>query len=67
MELGAKIRKMRKKRNLSVIELSQKCGIDRTVLYRIEAGKLSPRLSQVEKIAAGFEVNVMELLKGMFV
>lgn len=67
MELGAKIRKMRKKRNLSMIELAEKCGVDRTVLYRVEAGKLSPRLSQVEKIAEGFEVNVMELLEGVFV
>ncbi|MBM6828483.1 helix-turn-helix transcriptional regulator [Anaerotignum lactatifermentans] len=58
---------MRKKRNLSMIELAEKCGIDRTVLYRIETGKLSPRLSQVEKLAAGFEVNVMELLEEVFV
>ncbi|WP_243423490.1 helix-turn-helix domain-containing protein [Anaerotignum lactatifermentans] len=50
-----------------MIELAEKCGIDRTVLYRIETGKLSPRLSQVEKLAAGFEVNVMELLEEVFV
>lgn len=67
MELGEKIRKMRKKRNLSVIELSEKCGVNRAVLYRIEAGEASPRLSQLEKIAAGFEVGVMELLEGVFV
>jgi transcriptional regulator with XRE-family HTH domain len=48
---GDKIKEYRLKRRLTQDELSQRVGIDRTHLSKIETGKVKPSLSLLERIA----------------
>lgn len=56
---GAKIRKIRKERKLTLEKLSNMCGVDRTYISKIESGKIkNPYVPTLEKIANGLLVNV---------
>lgn len=60
--IGARIRALRKSRDLSVPQLAQKLGYSQETVYQWEWGKRSPRFDQVEAIAAELGVAIAELV-----
>ena len=62
MSLGSRIRKARKSRGLTQIELSEKSGIAVNSLRRYEADARQPQLSTLRRIAEALEVPVTQLM-----
>lgn len=60
-KFGAKLRKIRKERNLSQEELSKAAGLDRTFVGKIERGERSPSLQTISKLATALDINIQEL------
>lgn len=61
--LAKKLKELRKKMDLSQMELAAECGISTETLSLIERQKADPRLSTIQKIAAFADCEVTELLK----
>ncbi len=61
-DIGSKIRAYRRKKNLSLMRLSELTGIAASNLSSIELGKSSPTLSTLLKIATAFETKVTAFL-----
>jgi transcriptional regulator with XRE-family HTH domain len=57
------IQKLRKLRGLSQAELAEKAGLSQPAIGAIEAGKKSPTLRTLEKLAAALGVKVTDLLE----
>lgn len=62
---GAKIRSYRKRKNISLSQLSALTGIAASNLSSIELNKTSPTLNTLAKIADAFGVKVGEFLNGI--
>ena len=60
---GAKIRKLRKERGLSLRQFALMIGIDKGYLVDVEYGRKSPTLDTLAKIACGLDVEMSELLE----
>jgi DNA-binding XRE family transcriptional regulator/ActR/RegA family two-component response regulator len=58
-EIGQKIKEHRQSKKLTQEELASKTGIKRTNIARIEAGKHSPSLETLERIAQAFNMPVV--------
>ena len=56
------MRTYRKLQGLSIRKLSKMICVDRTILNNIELGKGNPRLLTLEKIAAGLDISIHDLL-----
>lgn len=63
--VGKRLRKIRKEKNLSQEELSEKAGYYRTYVGHIETGNYSPSLHTMWRIAHALKVDLGELLKGL--
>lgn len=59
--LGARVREVRKARQLSQDALAEKVGVDPKQISRIEGGKSSPSMDTLESIARELRVEVREL------
>jgi transcriptional regulator with XRE-family HTH domain len=59
--LGARIRELRKNRNLTQEQLSEMVGINPKYVSSIERGKENPTLDTCIKIAESLEVSIGEL------
>jgi len=54
----------RKKRNISIKELSEKCNVSYSYLLRLEKGiKVNPTLNTLEKIANALDLEMTFLIK----
>lgn len=54
----------RKKRNISIKELSEKCNISYSYLLRLKKGiKVNPTLNTLEKIANALDLEMTFLIK----
>ena len=53
-----KIREFRKRRNLTIKELSSLSGMSISYISQVERGEIDPSLSSLRKIAAVFQVPV---------
>lgn len=62
MNVGAKIRAVRKDQHLSQIDLAKKAGIAVNSLRLYEAGKRNPSLKNLIRIADALEVQLSDLL-----
>lgn len=51
IRIGRRIEELRKQSGLSQRDLATRCGIAQSTVYRIEAGKFSPRLDLLKNIA----------------
>ncbi|MDP3751088.1 MAG: helix-turn-helix transcriptional regulator [Polaromonas sp.] len=60
--LGIRIKQLRTERQITQEELADSCGMFRTYLSRIESGLANPTLTVLHTLAAGFEMDVTELL-----
>ena len=63
--LGEKIKSFRKKRGLTLVEISQNTGIDPATLSRIENGKMPGTLDSHMKIAESLGVRLPELYENV--
>lgn len=61
MQLGARIKEIRKRVELSQDRLAEKVGIESKYLSRIEVGKRRPSLETLENIADALQVEIKEL------
>lgn len=62
LQVGAKLQRMRRERNWTLQEASQATGISLSALSKIEREELSPTVTTLSRIAAGFKVDVATLL-----
>lgn len=60
--LGKKVRSLRQESELSQESLSERCGIFRTYLSRIESGSANPSIAVMVALALALSVQPHELL-----
>ncbi|MCM8811945.1 MAG: XRE family transcriptional regulator [Candidatus Omnitrophica bacterium] len=65
MDLGARIRALRKEQGLAIGELARRSGVAVGSLSRIENGKGGGNARTIEKIAEALKVSVAELYRGL--
>lgn len=61
--IGSNVKKLRKKKKLSQIELAVEVGIDRSYLSEIENGRTNMSVSVLYAIADSLGVDIAELFK----
>ena len=62
MKIGSKIKKLRKKKNLSQEELAKSIGVNPNHLSKLETGKYLPSIAVLKKITEILEVSADYLL-----
>ena len=62
MDIGNAIRKLRKERGLNQEDLALKAEISRKYMYSLEAGKSSPTIKILQKIADCLEMKVSDIV-----
>ena len=55
------LREVRAERLLSISELAQSAGVARSTIFMIEAGRSTPRLSVVRRLAEALEIDPQEV------
>ena len=63
MNIGEKVKSLRKQSNMSLRELAQDTGLSKTTLSDLENGTKNPSLDTVEKIATAFGLTSSDLLQ----
>ena len=61
MELGEKIRKIRKEKNLSLEEVAKICRVSSGSISQIENGLSNPSVGLLKKITKGLEISIKTL------
>jgi transcriptional regulator with XRE-family HTH domain len=61
INIGQQIQKLRETRGLSQQDLAAKCNFEKSNMSRLEAGRVNPTLSTLEKVAKALEVSLVEL------
>ena len=61
--VGSRIRKLRKERNQTQLELASKVGIQQSDLCRMETGEYKVSLETLFKILSVFEMNIAEFFR----
>ena len=62
VQLGDRIRKLRKKRGWTQVEMAERVGIDRSFLADVERGKRNLSILNLDLIAKGLKVTLSQLL-----
>lgn len=63
IRVGANIRALRQKREMSQEELADRAGIHRTQLAAVERGRRNMTLKSLDRLAAALEVEASDLLQ----
>ncbi|HEY1357489.1 MAG TPA: XRE family transcriptional regulator [Thermoleophilaceae bacterium] len=61
--IGARVRALRDGMGLSLRDLAERCGVSAPMLSQVERGETSPTLAVAERIAAGLDLNLSQLLR----
>lgn len=61
--LGARVRALREGMDLSLRDLAERSGVSAPMLSQVERGETSPTLALAERIAAGLELSLSQLLR----
>lgn len=61
VKVGKQIQKLRELKGISQQDLAAKCNFEKSNMSRLEAGRVNPTLSTLEKIATALEINIIEL------
>jgi transcriptional regulator with XRE-family HTH domain len=61
--VGARIKALREGMDLSLRDLAERSGVSAPMLSQVERGETSPTLATAERIAAGFELTLSQLLR----
>ncbi len=63
VEFGNRVRAIRKEKKLSQEDLAFKANLHRTYIGMIERAEKNITLINIEKIAKGLEINIIDLFK----
>ena len=63
MDVGDKIKQLRKIKNLSQKQVAMELGMDQPQYSRIENGRVEPTITSLKKIAKVFDISLSELVK----
>src|SRR5260370_36804671 len=61
--LGPRMRALREAMDLSLRDLAERSGVSAPMLSQVERGETSPTLQVAERIAAGLELRLSQLLR----
>lgn len=61
VKVGNQIQKLRELKGISQQDLAAKCNFEKSNMSRLEAGRVNPTLSTLEKIANALDVTFIEL------
>ncbi len=61
LDLGARVRDLRKARNWTLEQAAKQAGLARSTLSKIENGQMSPTYDALKKLAIGLEISVPQL------
>ncbi len=61
--IGARVKALREAMGFSLRELAERSGVSAPMLSQVERGETSPTLAIAEKIAAGLELTLSQLLR----
>lgn len=61
VDLGARVRSLRKARNWTLEQAAKQAGLARSTLSKIENGQMSPTYDALKKLAVGLEISVPQL------
>ncbi|MCK0094508.1 XRE family transcriptional regulator [Yoonia sp. F2084L] len=61
LDLGARVRELRKAREWTLEQAAQQAGLARSTLSKIENGQMSPTYDALKKLAVGLEISVPQL------
>jgi ribosome-binding protein aMBF1 (putative translation factor) len=59
--VGKNIQKIRESKGISQQELAAKCNFEKSNMSRLEAGRVNPTLSTLEKVAKALDVSLAEI------
>ena len=62
-KIGSRVRALRDAMGLSLRDLAERSGVSAPMLSQVERGETSPTLAVAEKIAAGLELTLSQLLR----
>jgi transcriptional regulator with XRE-family HTH domain len=65
VRFGQRLRQLREGAGLSQVEMAHRFGIDRGHISEMENGKRGVCLPMLETLAAGFQITISELTKGV--
>ena len=61
LDLGARVRELRKAQNWTLEQAARRAGLARSTLSKIENGQMSPTYDALKKLAVGLEITVPQL------
>ncbi len=61
LDLGLRVRELRKARNWTLEQAATQAGLARSTLSKIENGQMSPTYDALKKLAIGLEISVPQL------
>ena len=61
LDLGARVRELRKARDWTLEQAAKQAGLARSTLSKIENGQMSPTYEALKKLAVGLEISVPQL------
>lgn len=61
LDLGQRVRQLRKAKSWTLEQAAQKAGLARSTLSKIENGQMSPTFDAVRKLATGLDITVPQL------
>ena len=61
VDLGARVRQLRKARKWTLEQAARQAGLARSTLSKIENGQMSPTYDALKKLAVGLEISVPQL------
>jgi transcriptional regulator with XRE-family HTH domain len=61
LDLGQRVRELRKDRNWTLEQAARQAGLARSTLSKIENGQMSPTYDALKKLAIGLEISVPQL------
>ncbi len=65
MQLGERLREIRKAHKLTLKDLSQKAGLSIPYLSNVERGEVNPSFDTLQKLSAAYNMQVKDLLTGV--
>ncbi|MFZ4436138.1 MAG: helix-turn-helix domain-containing protein [Flavobacterium psychrophilum] len=63
IKVGKQIQKLRVLKGVSQQDIAAKCNFEKSNMSRLEAGRVNPTLSTLEKVAKALEVELIEFFK----
>lgn len=61
LDLGARVRDLRKSRGWTLEQAARQAGLARSTLSKIENGQMSPTYEALKKLAVGLEISIPQL------